>query len=93
VPESRIRRKAAYTPPPKPSGGPKANPPWFVPVMLGLMVLGLMWIVVFYVSQGQYPIPSLPLPGRDEPWEVGNWNLVIGFAFVLAGFAMTTRWR
>lgn len=92
MPESRIRRKASYTRPPTSSAGPKANPPWFVPVMLGLMVLGLLWIVVFYVSQGRYPLPTIPLPGGDE-WNVGSWNLVIGFALVLAGFVMTTRWR
>jgi hypothetical protein len=82
VPESRIRRKAAYTPPPKGSGGPKANPQWFVPVMLGLMIIGLTWIVVFYLTQGKFPVPN-----------GGNWNLVGGFGFVLAGFMMTTRWR
>lgn len=92
MPESRIRRKAAYTPPPKSSGGPKTNPPWFVPVMLGLMILGLVWIVVFYLTQGSYPLPTIPLPGGNE-WAVGNWNLVLGFGLVLSGFIMTTRWR
>jgi hypothetical protein len=92
VPESRIRRKASYTRPPTTSAGPKTNPRWFVPVMLGLMVVGLLWIVVFYISQGRYPLPTIPLPGGEE-WVVGSWNLVIGFALVLAGFVMTTRWR
>jgi hypothetical protein len=82
MPESRIRRKAAYTPPPAKSGGPKTNPRWFVPVMLGLMLIGLVWIVVFYVSQQRAPVP-----------QIGSWNLVAGFGFVLAGFMMTTRWR
>lgn len=81
MPESRIRRKAAYTPPPAKSG-PKVNPPWFVPVMLALMIIGLLWIVVFYVSQQKYPIPAF-----------GNWNLVAGFTVVLAGFMMTTKWN
>ena len=81
MPESRIRRKAAYTPPPAKSG-PKANPPWFVPVMLALMIIGLVWIVVFYVSQQKYPIPA-----------IGSWNLVAGFGVILAGFMMTTKWR
>lgn len=87
MPESRIRRKAAYTPPPRSSSGPKANPRWYVPVMLGLMVLGLVWIVVFYLTQGRYPVPEV------GGWAPGNWNLVGGFVFVLAGFMMTTRWR
>lgn len=82
MPESRIRRKAAFTPPAAKSDGPKTNPRWFVPLMLTLMVIGLVWIVVFYVTETEYPVP-----------EIGNWNLVAGFAFVLSGFVMTTRWR
>jgi hydrogenase-4 membrane subunit HyfE len=58
------------------------NPPWFLPVMVGLMVIGLVWIVVFYITQGSFPIGSL-----------NNWNLLIGFALLMAGFFMTTRWR
>ncbi|ROS26212.1 cell division protein CrgA [Cellulomonas sp. PhB150] len=82
MPESRSRKKAAYIPPPTKSAGPKVNPPWFVPVMLGLMLVGLAWIVVTYLSQSQYPIPSL-----------GSWNLAIGGVLIVAGFGMTTRWR
>lgn len=58
------------------------NPPWFVPVMLGLMVIGLVWVVTFYITKQAYPVKS---------W--GTWNLGAGFAFILAGFAMTTRWK
>jgi hypothetical protein len=58
------------------------NPGWFTPVMLGLMLIGLVWVVTFYISQEQYPV---------ESW--GRWNLGAGFAFILAGFAMTTRWK
>lgn len=84
MPESRNRDKPAYTPPPsrKPAKVTAGNAPWFVPVMLGLMIVGLLWVVVFYVSRQQYPVPSL-----------GRWNLGVGFALMLAGFLMTTRWR
>lgn len=87
MPESRVRKKAAYTAPPAKSSGPKVNSRWFVPVMLAFFVIGLVWIVVFYVSEGQYPIPSI------GSWDVGSWNLVIGFGIVMIGFLMTTRWR
>ncbi|WP_432488100.1 cell division protein CrgA [Kineococcus sp. SYSU DK018] len=60
----------------------RLTPRWWVAVMVALMVLGLLWIVVFYLSSAQYPVPG---------W--GNWNLVAGFGLVLVGFAMTTRWR
>jgi len=50
--------------------------------MVTLFLLGLLWIVVFYVTQGSLPISPL-----------GNWNLVIGFGFIIAGFVLSTQWR
>ncbi|MFG6402543.1 MULTISPECIES: cell division protein CrgA [unclassified Microbacterium] len=58
------------------------NPVWFKPIMLGLMLIGLVWVLVFYLSAMQFPIPG-----------VGAWNLVIGFGIAFVGFLMTTRWR
>jgi len=82
VPESRNRRKKpAYVPPPR-DAAPKANPRWWVPTMLTLMVVGLAWVVVTYISQSQYPIPG-----------IGSWNLAIGFGLILGGFGMTMNWR
>jgi len=60
----------------------RPNPVWFKPVMFGFMLLGLAWIIVFYVSQSVYPVPSL-----------GSWNILIGFGIMFIGFLMTTRWR
>lgn len=84
MPESKGRSKASYTPPNRPPASAQGpNPRWFVPVMLGLMIIGLLWVVTFYISGvHQYPVPQL-----------GRWNLGIGFGFMLAGFMMTTRWR
>ncbi|AUG30997.1 cell division protein CrgA [Microbacterium hominis] len=58
------------------------NPVWFKPIMLGLMILGLLWVIVFYLSN-----QALPIPG------IAGWNLVIGFGIAFIGFLMTTRWR
>ncbi|GAA0034078.1 MULTISPECIES: cell division protein CrgA [Brevibacterium] len=60
----------------------KPNPRWFLPVLLGLLIVGLIWLVVFYLTQGAFPV---------EAW--GNWNILIGFAFFVAGLIMSTRWR
>lgn len=62
--------------------GPKPNPTWYVPLMLTLMILGLVWIVVFYLTAGEFPVRA---------W--GNWNLGAGFGLIIAGFLMTTNWR
>lgn len=82
MPESKGRPKPAYTAPPRRAKELGPNPRWFVPVMVGLMILGLAWVVTFYVTQARYPVPSL-----------GYWNLGIGFGLMIAGFLMTTRWR
>ena len=82
MPESKMRKQPSYTPPPVKSGGIKPNGAWFVPTMCGLLLSGLAWVVVYYVSRGAYPIPK-----------ISNWNLGIGFGIMMAGFAMTTRWR
>jgi hypothetical protein len=51
--------------------------------MLGLMIVGLVWVVTYYISGvHQFPVPQL-----------GRWNLGVGFGFMMAGFLMTTRWR
>jgi hypothetical protein len=83
VPESRSRAraksKAVFTPPPAKKVD-KPNPKWWAPVMVALMILGLAYIVWTYIAGS--PIRS-----------IGNWNLIIGLAAILAGFGMTMRWK
>lgn len=67
---------------PQHDGEPAPNPVWFKPIMLGLMIIGLVWVIVFYLSGSRFPIP-----------DIGPWNLVIGFGIAFVGFLMTTRWR
>jgi hypothetical protein len=81
VPKSRVRSKAVYTPPPRPARS-KVSPRWLVPTMLGSLVLGLVWIALFYVTQGSLPIAAL-----------SDWNLVIGFGFIISGVVLSTKWR
>ena len=58
------------------------NPVWFKPIMFGLMLLGLAWIIVYYVSRSALPIEGL-----------GDSNILVGFGILFIGFLMTTRWR
>jgi len=64
------------------------NPRWLVPTMIGLMIFGLVYVVVAYLSRMEWPIPFRDVFGIN-----GNWNLAVGFAFLIAGFGLTTRWR
>ncbi len=81
MPKSRVRKKTVYTPPPR-SSKSQVSPPWLVPVMVGCLVLGLAWIAVYYVSGQKLPISALQ-----------NWNLVVGFALIVAGTMLATKWR
>ena len=63
MPESKGRAKPRLHPAPCGAEGQGRQPAWFVPVMLGLMVVGLLWIVTFYITG-----PALPDPG-DRPLE------------------------
>lgn len=60
------------------------NPAWLVPTMIGLFLLGIAWVVIFYMTAeiGGYPIPVL---------RYGNF--AVGFGFIIAGFALSTKWK
>jgi len=87
VPKSRVRQKKIYTPPPdlaprvtrvsrKPSGI------WLPILAVSLVVLGIGWLVVFYLSQGVYPVLS---------WRY--WNLAVGFGAMVSALGLLARWR
>ena len=84
MPRSRVRRKAPFTPPP-PQVPAKSKLParWVAPTMVTLFLLGLGWIVLYYVA------------GQDIGFmnALGSWNIVIGFVLLGGGFACATRWR
>ena len=75
------RKTASYTSTPG-TQTIKPNARWFVPTMVTVLLLGLAWLVVFYVSSGAYPVGA---------W--GYWNLGVGFAILVVGLVMSTRWR
>ena len=85
MPESKKRKKAVYVPPPPPASTRKKGPSpvWVPALMLGFMLIGVAWLVVFYMAGS-----SMPLVG-----DLQNWNLLIGFSFIVAGFALSTQWR
>lgn len=60
------------------------NPRWLVPTMLTLFIVGILWVVTFYLTSGglRLPIPAL-----------GQWNIAAGFALILVGFGLSTRWK
>jgi Cell division protein CrgA len=90
VPKSKVRKKSVYTPPEGvlPSRAARAraaepSPRWFAPVMVGLMVLGLLWIVVYYVAGQNIGFMNA----------LGAKNFLIGFGAMVIGLIMSMRWR
>ena len=79
--KSRIRKKDDFTPPPPKKTTIKLDSrSWVAPFMS--LLFGLLWIVVFYVTDMRFPIESLK-----------NWNIVVGFGFIAAGFGVSTQWK
>jgi Cell division protein CrgA len=84
VPKSRVRRKPVYTPPPTQSSKRRAvSPVWLAPTMIGCLVVGLVWISLYYITQADMPVLRT----------LGGWNLVCGFALIVVGVVLATRWR
>jgi hypothetical protein len=82
---SRRRKKPATlsqtaTTAPKRKG---PSPRWLAPLMLVLFGLGVLWLVVYYLSEG-----NMPLAG-----DLGAGNLLVGFGFIIVGFILSTQWR
>jgi hypothetical protein len=50
--------------------------------MLACLLVGLAWIALYYITGGGLPIHALQA-----------WNLAIGFVLIIAGVALSTRWR
>jgi hypothetical protein len=91
MPKSKVRKKTPYTPPRTAGGGTAAVPvkvsgpshPVYVAVMLGLMLVGLLWLVVNYLAGDKIGFMI----------QLGVWNFAIGFALIVIGLFMTMRWR
>jgi hypothetical protein len=67
--------------------GEALNPVWFKPVMFGFMLVGLLWIITYYVTSAEFPL------GAATPLNLQNWNILIGFGIAMVGFMMSTRWK
>lgn len=55
---------------------------WVAPLMLACWLIGLAWLVVFYVAGDQIPVMK----------DLHNWNLLIGMGLIAVGFVVSTQW-
>jgi hypothetical protein len=54
--------------------------------MLGCFLIGLVWICTFYIFSDD--LSALPIMN-----DLGQWNLVVGIAWMAVGFSFATRWE
>lgn len=81
MPKSKTRDKVSYTPPEQKVQKIKVESSTWVPrFMVAFFLVGLAWIVTYYLN-------------LHWTQSLGAWNVVIGFAFIAAGFITSTRWR
>jgi hypothetical protein len=78
MPRSRSKRRR-YVPPPRPR--PKPSAPWVGPTIVISLVVGIVYILLFYMQ-------VLP-PVLDN---LSNFNLAIGFVPLIFGLILATRW-
>lgn len=88
MPKAKVTNAGAPTPRSTANRTPvKINtggtPMWYKIIMFGLMLLGLAWIIVFYLAGGSIPFMV----------SLGAWNYGIGFGLFILGLLMTMGWR
>lgn len=90
MPKSKVRKKsdapvrsAASTP----ARQLAPSPTWYPIVMAVVLLLGLAYLVVYYLTQSGKD-PEIPIMG-----DLGAWNFAVGFGVMLLGLIMAVRWR
>ena len=87
MPKSEIRKKKVYTPPsdmlvPSSVSDKRPSPMWLPVTAVSLIVVGIGWLVVYYLSETALPVAS---------W--GYWNLAIGFGAMVAALGLLSKWK
>jgi len=60
----------------------RPSPVWLPVTAVVLIVLGIAWLVVYYLSQGEYPVMS---------WQY--WNIAVGFGAMVVALGLLSKWR
>jgi hypothetical protein len=94
VPKSNVRKKKVYTPPAElrpqaAAAARKPSPTWLPVTSVVLIVLGILYLVVYYLTNQFYDMGDSFLFLA----ELTYWNLLIGFAAMVSGMIILTKWR
>ena len=90
MPKSKVRKKTdapVRTSTTAPGRALAPSPSWYPIVMAVVLVLGLAYLVTYYLTQSGTN-PHIPVMG-----DIGAWNFAVGFGVMLLGLIMAVRWR
>lgn len=90
MPKSKVRKKPAASARPSGASASRAlapSPTWYPIVMATVLLLGLAYMVVYYLTQ-EGTSPHVPIMAS-----LHAWNFAIGFGVMLLGLVMAVRWR
>ena len=59
---------------------------WVVPTFITLMLVGVLWLVVWYLTAST----GIYVPGMSD---IGNWNLLIAMVLMGGSFGVATLWK
>lgn len=60
---------------------PAVTPNWIAPVAVVLLIVGLVYLVTYYLSSATLPLP------------IGDWNLLVGFGVLAMGGVTLMFWK
>jgi hypothetical protein len=90
VPKSKVRKKPATSTRTHAATPPRAlapSPTWYPIVMATVLLLGLAYMVVYYLTSSGTS-PHIPIMAG-----LHAWNFAVGFGVMLLGLVMAVRWR
>lgn len=91
MPKSKVRKKSDGPARPQSLATSRTNralapsPTWYPIAMVVLMLLGLAYLVVYYLTNSGSGIPVME--------DLGAWNFAVGFGVMMLGLIMAVRWR
>jgi hypothetical protein len=90
VPKSKVRKKPdtatrSQSTAARPNKALAPSPTWYPIAMVVVLLLGLAYLVVYYLTNSGSGVPIMQ--------DLGAWNFAVGFGVMMLGLIMAVRWR
>lgn len=78
-----VEKRRQVKPPKTPRVKGPASRRWVPPTFITVGLLGVAWLVTYYIAGQQIPLMSA----------LGSWNILIGMGGLAAAFGLATLWK